>query len=402
MVLLPAAVFAVAGPEPGAYAAGLLVAAVASAAVYVVLFRRALPGTGWWAAPAAAAAVLLTRVPLTEFDNRRFTVLAYPAVALLFWPRPAAGGPAPWWQWALAGALPLLHPALLVASVVWIVAEGLRAVRTRALSAPGLAAAAAGVAACAAWYLDPDTVSTQFLPHLRSRPFSPFGGWKQPVSPVFAIPSQVTLAAVPALAALGALARPWRTYEAVFRVYALLAVGLGLDALGYMGYLPYLLVGLAPAVVRLAADGRTTPWLARAAVAAAAVNLVVDVKLGAGMPRRPVTAAEARDFLRAHTRPGDVIVVGPPFVLTAADPAGLGDREVRHVVPVALYLADFDERRFLAGVRRDATVYVGHPAYFDGVMRDFKPTSAPVFENARRTVVPFRGDDVLVARPGGD
>src|SRR5262249_17015078 len=128
------------------------------------------------------------------------------------------------------------------------------------------------------------------------------------------------------------------------------------------------------------------------------VEAAVAIKLGNNDLRRPITARESREFLRAYTLPGDVLVVGPPFVLAAADPDGIDARNIRYVVPLALYLSEFTEEDFLRDVRQNSTVYVGYPEYYSGVLRDYKSESSPIFSNARFVLTDFRGDQVLIAR----
>jgi hypothetical protein len=387
------------GVSSSSYAVAVATAGGIAAVVFLGLLRRAVPGVGWWVIILAVGGFLLTLVYLSEFHNHRLAVLAYPAVGLLFWPRASAVNAAPWWQWTLAGFLPLIHPALLIGSIVWILAEIRVAARLRIVSAIGLTGFLAGVGACAIWYLDPNTFSTQFLPHLRSRTFTPFSGWGQPASWKYALPSQVALATVLVMAALAVTTASGSGYRGCGRVLGVLTLVLALDAIGYMNFLPFYVIGLAPVVIHLLSG---TKWQFRFVVGLAGlalVHLAVAVKLDPWSVRRPVTADEARGFLLEHTGPGDVIVVGPPFVFAASGSAAVEGRGIPYVVPVALYLDGFDEDGYLAAIRSSATVYVGYPEYFAGVMRDYKPTSNPIFPDGLQRMVDFRGDQVLVARP---
>src|SRR5262249_55372356 len=126
----------------------------------------------------------------------------------------------------------------------------------------------------------------------------------------------------------------------------------------------------------------------------------VAVKLDPLSPGPPVTAGETRELLQTVTQPGDVIIVGPPFVLAVADSQPLSDREVRYVVPMPVYLDKFDEAAFLK-MLRGGTVYVGAPEYFTGVMKDFRPASPPIFPDGKIETIPFHGGEIWVVRPRG-
>jgi hypothetical protein len=392
----PVPFFAAAGIDHTAYLVGVVAGVFVVSAAFLFLVRRAAPGVEWWVSGLVVAAFLLTRVALSESSNQRYTVVAYAAVACLFFPS-REPGPAAWWRWALAGVLPLVHPALLIGSVVWVTAEAVAVARLRSVSRAGLAAFLVGVGLCALWYLDPEPLRTQFLPHLRSRGFEPFSGWDQPASRVASAPSWAVMAVIVVAVAVWVVAGPRGRVTGGGRVPVVLGVALALDSGGYMFYLSYFVLGLGPAVLRMWSGTAAQRPLVAVLAALGVANLLVEAKLGGfGWPRPPAPAGELEAFVREHTRPGDTIILGPPFTFQVLTP--WADRRAPYVVPMPLYLADFDRDEYLR-LLRGGTVYVGFPEYFEGVQRHYRPTSPPVFEHAVLTTVEFRGRPVLIARP---
>lgn len=346
---------------------------------------------------------MTVNVYLSEAVNHRFTILCPPAIAILYYPTTRRNDRPPWYQWAVAGTLPLLHPAILPASVVFVLAEFSRAARKRRSPVTLISAFlfVMGVGASGIWYLDPEGLQTQFLPHLSSRDFNPFSGWAQPCTWKYSLPSQLTMLLVP----LGLVVAMRSAFKGddnsdLYRALAVAAVAIGLDAFGRMFYLSYYLVGLGPASLAFLARSRFAISFARLWCFLAILQIVIALKLVSPNLRTPISRSELREFLLAHTKPGDVIVVGPPFILSAAsDPNPGGDRRIAHVVPMPLYLDGFDVNAWLNDIRTDATVYVGEPAYFNSVQLYYRQTSPPIFPDVKREISNYHGLEVLIARP---
>jgi hypothetical protein len=391
----PAPWFAVFGISQWTYLLGGIVAALVGAVTFIALVRIAVGPRRWAVILLISTAFLMTRIYLSELYNQRYTVVAYAAVAALYFPTAQRGSVAVW-KWALAGSLPLIHPALLVGSVVWVVAELGATARSRLANAIGLVLFALGVAACAVWYLDPEPLRTQFLPHLASRAFSPFSGWEQPASRILSLPSQTAMAMTLAAVCVWGLSRPRTAVPGAWRIVVLLAIVVLMDAFGYMFYLSYYLIGLGPAALKLLTGLRVQNWTIAALALLGVVNLAVSAKLDRPLiPDLPISQAELDGFIMDHTRPGDVIVLGPPFIFQTLTP--WTDRQTPYVVPMPLYLNDFDQNKYLA-LLRQGSVYVGEPEYYTAVQRYFRGSSPPVFEQAEIAIVQFRERAVMIAR----
>ena len=350
---------------------------------FLILVRRALAGHGWLLAAGVTFALLTERQYLSELVNQRYTIVAYVAVAALYFPARRSGPHAPWWQWWLAGFLPLIHPCLLIGSVVWVLAEVATFIRERALTAGafGLVGFLLGVVLTYAWYLDP---------HLLCNPVPPAPDLSG-LRPVLRMGPAGELEVCPTepvdhgrgVACGRARVGSWpsrRTGAVSPRAGdRAVALVLALDARGNMAYLSYYLLGVAPAALACLAG---TPWQRRVALiwcGLAVLQCGTELKLNPPDPVRPITRSATRDFLVEHTRPGDLIVVGPPFTLAAAEPDLPNGRRIVYVVPMPLFLKDFDVDLFLADIRSRCTVYVGSPCYFAGVQKEYKRTSPRSF-----------------------
>jgi len=394
----PSIPFALFGVSHTTYLGGLLALAATSLTGLLALCRKAIGGASAVWLPAAIGVLLIRSVHSVELVNQRYSILAPLAVGLLFFPtrRERDGGRAAGWKWLLAGVLPLLHPALLPASFVWVLFEFAACLKSWSLPHWGSVALGVGVGCCAWWYLSPPGFRVQFLPHLYSREFVPFSGWDQAASWKYALPSQLTQGLIIAWAVV-ALPTSWRDSQRV-RVLACLAIALLLDASGRMVYLGYYVVGLAPAILAMHRDRGGSRWVAVCLGCLAVANVAVFAKLSTTPPRLPTSEATIEGFVMTHTRDGDRICLGPPFILLASKRRLAGERELPYVVPTALYLRHFDEQQFLHAIRTHCTCYVGDPAIYRAVQRYYKMESAPVFETADFVETVFEGQPILIAR----
>lgn len=380
----PLPFFALFGISHGSYLAGVTLLSLITGVGFAVVVRRLLKQP-WSLCFLLAMSFLSVRAYQTEFVNQRFTVIAPLAIALLFWPYERARA----WQWCLAGVMPLIHPALLPASVVWVLAESLSCYREWRRNTFGFVLFALGVAGCAAWYLEPHSFQTQFYPHLTSRNFSALSGWMQFATWKYALPSMAIMLAVIVSAAIAVKQR-----NVPRRVIVLLLVVLAMDFGGYMFYLAYFLVGLGPVCLNFAKSRNLIRLIAILGI----VNAIVFVKLLPNLPRLPTNQAAAEAFVVSHSRPGEAICLGPPFVLVAAKPMLADARRVEFVVPTALYLRDFDEPKFLDDIRARCTVYIGKREHYHAVQLYYKLSSPPVFLSAHIEELDFEGEIVIVAR----
>src|SRR5258708_950993 len=99
---------------------GLLCLGLLNLAIVMWAVRRVLRLHSWGLTALVALPFLLHRAALSEFYNQRYTALASGMLTLAFLPTTSRR---PWWQWLAAGLLPLVHPAMLPASILWLAAE---------------------------------------------------------------------------------------------------------------------------------------------------------------------------------------------------------------------------------------------------------------------------------------
>lgn len=386
------------------YIAGCVAQLFVSLLAFFLLNLKITGRQNWHRAVFLTIAFLSTRTYMCEFLNQRYSTFCYIMLALLFYPFRRTDEKAPAIQWIVAGMLPLLHPALLPASVVWVLGETLLMIIRRKwlISIGGLSGFLAGVASSSLWYLNPHGLRTQFLPHLQGRDFVPFSGWDMGLSRIFALPSQSThLLIVVINLTLAFLSIRFSTNRPEkIRLGVMTILVLALDASGRMFYLPYYLIGMAPAAISLVDHPLWRDRLIKALTLLGCAQLAVEYKMFDPTTHLPASRATARDFLVANTRPGDHIVVGPPFVLSAAsDPVLPENRTIEKVVPMPIYLKDFKQDQFLDEIRQNTTVYIGSPEYFRGVQLFYKPESPPIFENAEMRELSFQNQKILIARP---
>ena len=411
MGLGPLPFFLLFGVSRTSYLIGCWLGAVVTSIGVSRMIARA-PGVGSWTLGVVAAYALLgTRSFSGELVNQRYTPIAVLAIAFLFLPgvagqrRPGGG------RWLLAGALPLLHPALVLASAVWVFAELLRGVHrwrhgeVSLMSARHLTLFAIGFLACALWYLRPIPLTTQFLPQARES----FGrsGWIVYAPPLLrdvSLATYVTVIVLIILASVRAICHP-REDERFGRVGVLLSLVLALDLLRGFFYLPYYLLGLAPPALFALRAGLirrcVVPVLAGLSLLHAGVAWKLDPF------RLLLTNHQASlDYIVSQTQPGDRIVLGPPFVLPAAEPHWPGGRQVRYVVPMPYFLKSFELPRFLATIHTGSDIYVGEErSYYHADARHYFKLEAntvesgsPLFSSAVVRRDQFLGQQIVIAR----
>lgn len=392
----PLPFFAVGGVNHGSYLLGAFGLLLLSVAGFNLLTRLALPGKPV-AAAVYAAAIQLPFNFLSEFVNQRYTLIAALSVAALYFPVKRHRHTAPAWQWWLAGMLPLIHPALLIGSIIWGIAEGIQQLRAKRwpFSAVGGVGFLALVGLNAVWYLEPHGLKVHFLPHLAGRDFVPFSGWQQGIPGKYAMPSQLLLLSI-VFGFLYAILRRSVTGLPFGRCLMLLLVVIGLDFLGRMLYLNYFVIGIA-ASLPLFLGQRLNRWLVLGAALFVIAETVIVIKFHR-TPLGVMSNEAAEEFIEQHTRRGDRIVLGPPFVLNSTRTNWPGERSVEYVVPMPLFMKEFNPGQFVQTIRGSCTVYVGEPRYYDGVQLYYKFGGPTVFADANLEMVEFRGVQILVAR----
>jgi hypothetical protein len=386
--------------------AGVCVLGLAALAAFVLAIKRALGLDSWSLAVLLAYAFLGHRAVLSEFYNQRYSLAALPLMLAAFWPSAARWRP--WWQWLAAGCLPLVHPALFPALAVWcaVVAATLirdiRRVEAR-LAGPALFAACLGLAAL--WYGRPGPLQTQFLAHLRYGNYrtdgSLIGLLTMPASPVASIPSiagNVAFAALALLVLAGAMSRRWRGVVLPALPAALaIAAALWLDYRRGFRYLFVYVPTLAP--ILFTSLRSSPPWRAAAIVflgLLALANIGVSAKVERNRPNLAGTS-QATAFLVSHTRPGDRICAGFPFVLAAAQPSLPGGRRIVRLVPMPFMVDGFDEAAYRREIAALCNVYVGAPEWFRRPVA-VGTAGAPLFDAAEVEQFRFAGDEVIVVR----
>lgn len=386
------------------YMLGCLLQLLLCFSIFLCLNLKVTHRQNWPAAVALTVAWLTTRIYMGEFLNQRYSTISFAAIALLFFPFQRFNEKSPMLQWAVAGLLPLIHPALLPASVLWVAGEVAIALACRnwTFSTRSAIAFATGVLCSALWYLDLHGLKTQFLPHISSRTFVPFSGWNMFLSRAFALPSQMTFLMIILMILLAAASNATDIRDRISnaRLVLVCLLVLLLDARGRMPYLAYYLVGMAPAAFASLQKPRLQNRFSIAFAVLASLQVAVELRLYQPKTYWPLSRSAAYEFLVAHSRPGDKIVVGPPFILSAASDASLPDgRKITMVVPMPMYLKDFDVTFYLSQIRSAANVYIGKPEYFDGVQRYYKFQSPPIFKPSQSETIHFQGDPILIARP---
>jgi hypothetical protein len=389
---------------------GLVFLGLVNLAILTWAIRRVLRLRSWGLPALVALPFLLHRAALSEYYNQRYTTLACGLLTLAFLPTSRGR---PWWQWLAAGLLPLVHPAMLPASVLWLAAELLDrspwlrpSDGTRAPSIPwlGIAAYVGGMVLTAAWYGRLGPLREQFLPHLRFgnyRALSPLIGLLDiPAAPIPRLPSLALNFGIVGLALTlmaAGLSRSLRHRVGPVLLPALvIALILPYDALRGFRYYYFFLMGLGPCLLGVFASGRARRLVCGMAVLLALPNLAISAWLDLKRPDLTTTAQGSR-FVVEHTRPGDRIVLGPPFVLVSAPPTLPGDRTAPRVVPMDYYLDPFDPATFIRDIRAHCDVYIGEEEWF------YRPVwirdrGEPLFPRFDITTFDFRGQRVIVAR----
>jgi hypothetical protein len=386
--------------------AGIVVLGLVNWIVFSLICRRLFALRSITAAMLVAYAFLGTRgLVMSDLYNQKYSVVAYALLLVAFLPisdpRSACGRP--WWQWLTASLLPLLHIVIPPAAVIWLAAVVAtdRHVRGRSLVGPALYAA--GGIASVAWYFRPGPFLTQLWPHIA------FGGFREAgrfsglldvaASTIAAVPTWI-LAVATVVAAVIVLARATRPnarddIRSAAPAAALIAVIFVLDA--WRGYLDfgYFITGVGPIVFAAAAAHTRVRQLATAAlVAAGVINIGISTRLDR-LPPDWTTTSSTEQFLMAHTREGDTLVVGPPFVFAAS--AMPPERAIARIVPQPYFLETFDRDLWVRDLNTCCNVYVGDQDAYTLLTRP-GVAGDPIFPHAEVEHLDFHGQPVLIAR----
>lgn len=409
--------FTLLGTTRHADLSGVVTLAALHALIVIAIVRRALGLRRLAPAVFLGIPFLLHFQILGELTCQRYFVIGFGLMALAFLPVASAEtGRRPTWQWLLVGALPLVHPALGLAAVAWVAWEAGRWLAPRlfadrdtppALPWRGLAALAVAAGLAVAWYGRPEMLREQFLPHLRYGNFR--GGrhltglWSMSASALFAIPSRalnvglITLAVAVTTAGFRPSGR--RRMGLVLLPAVLISALLTIDALRGFNYFAYYLLG-AGANLLFALRDRRARGAAIVVLGVLAIGCLGTALRAASAPIQPYDTPETVAFLVEHTRPGDRIVLGPPFVLAATADLPEG-RAVLRVVPSPYFLADFDEARFRSDIAAATDVYLGEERWYNKQLGHHIPATVPhpIFgADASVTRLEFSGIPVVLAR----
>ncbi len=402
MVLGEIPAFLVAGIGRIQYLVPIVVLALGNLWAVATVCKRVLALRSVALSTLIAFAFLGTRgLATSDLYNQRYAVAAFGLMTLAFAPLTQSSDERPrWWQWLAAGLVPLFHPLLALASVAF----ALDAVRRRQVSRAGAVWFAGCFIAGAAWYGRVTAFTTQFFVHMRYGYFragTPFAGvLDAAASPLAAVPTELLTTAV-AIGAFLVVALATRSqefgkrYEALAVPAGLILVVVAADALRGFQYAGYYLIGLGPALLAAAV---TPPMVRQGATIGLTLVALANVGVAGTLDRSSpdwTTTRATRLFLMAHTRPGDRLVLGPPFVLVAS--TGIEGRQITRVVPQPYFLEPFDRAAFVQDIAGSADVYVGTPEWY------LRPvwTQAPIgglFETAETERLEFNGQPVVVIR----
>ena len=317
----------------------------------------------------------------------------------------------------LRGSLPLLHPALVPASALWLAVEvvlglpGTARPPTRRLGDGSPARSCSRRPGC--W--PPAGTAARGLeqpvPPPPPVPLRPDGrrltggsGLRGGLRTPFSIPTLTTTLLI-AVAALGLVVTALTGYRRrvpirVLIPAVLIAGVVAVNLLRGFAYWGFYLLGLGPCLL-FAFGGSPRPRRIALAVliVLAAAHSAVDLRLDRSTTARLAGQREAVAFLVGQSTPGETIVVGPPFLMASAPRTLPGGRRVLRVVPQPFYLLDFDRDRYRADITAHGDVH-WRPQWFTrttiggGLGRE----STPLFEGAEVRQARFFGEPVLVAR----
>jgi len=169
------------------------------------------------------------------------------------------------------------------------------------------------------------------------------------------------------------------------------------DATRSFLYAPYYYVGLGPILLGAWASRRARLALIAASVGLGLVNLAFSARVDLRSPHSRLDTPEALAFLLEHTRPGDRIVAGPPFILASARPELPGGRTIPRVVPQPYYLDPFEEPVYRREIRELTDVYIGTPEWYSRPVWT-EPAGDGLFPGAEVREFTLEGERIIVAR----
>lgn len=415
-------IFAVLGTSRFADLTGVICCGLFSLSVLIVLFRHLSNNqVGFLGAILAGFGLMGHRFVFAELYNQRYLLLAFGVLGLTFYPFQQANGKKwRYWQWGLAGSLTLVHPSNLPAQVLWVIQAVQTSRRDYAESPEERSflrlypceslALLAGLCLTLIWYARPEPLMNQFLPHVtygeksgNLRSSGRLGGMLGvPISTLYAIPSQLTSLFVVALAwVVGFRVVFQRDSEKTgvkIAAFTLAVVSL-LDLFKGFGYIIFYIVGLAPGIIAEIESLRWKKRVVSVLCVLGVLHLVVALKFDTDRPML-VDTPETIAFIEAHTRPGDTIVTGPPFVLASSFSHLNGNRRVLYVVPEPYWLSAFSQELFRQEISGNTTVYIGSETWYNKQVgqhiRQAEPT--PLYADGEMQKLNFYGVPVIVVR----
>ena len=219
------------------------------------------------------------------------------------------------------------------------------------------------------------------------------------VSRIMSMPSMllsiVTVAATADIVIRAIRGRPVRALAAVLMMLLMVF----LDVISHFRFMHNIMIGLMPCLLFDFAAGRRRVLV----VGVLSVLIVGHLAVSSRLEKpgvRWTTEAETLAFVLEHTRPGDRIVAGDPFLLLSAFPSLPGDRQIVRLVPQPFYLPDFDVAAYRREIRERANVYVGERAWFEqqAIFPLTPQKQVPIFPDAEIASFEFEDREVITAR----
>ena len=207
-------------------------------------------------------------------------------------------------------------------------------------------------------------------------------------------------AAIAAASVVGAwrlATKPDATPELRASAPAVALVVVFLVADGWRGFLDYGYFLFAAGPIVLSAIARST-LARRATVAGLATVGLANIGVSTRLDRKPpdwTTTAMTERFVADHTRAGDRVVLGPPFIFAAATLPP--SRTIARVVPQPYFLDTFDGAAWMRDLDACCDVYVGREEAFRRTVR-LQTVDRPLFASPSIDRLNFRGQPVIVAR----
>lgn len=397
------------------YLFGIMAIYSVNLVVFSVAFHKLLRIRSFTFSCLLVYTVLGNRIYMSSLYNQRYDLLVYSGLLLAFYPKSKPAR----WQWLIAGGLTLLHPSLLIASVIWLVWPLLRSIKKgpliRALGFDWIYYALS-LLFVFFWYGRWSKVQAQMLPYINSYasamqtksafmlglfpfPLEYLGGLS---SAIFLLGCAVSAVAIVCFMLVSKSGRQFLfKNESIFSGALAISVGLIIDTFKGFSYNDYLMISLAPIIIAFGSKFVGKKLIFYSLLILALSNLYSTQKLDF-LPPSYVKQKDIIDFVVKHTHPGDRIVLASPFVLAAPPHVLPENRKVVYVIPQPFCLEDFDFQLFRKQIRQETAVYLGAPEWYEEVVSQCTPfvkvSKEKLFESAHQETTLFGNQVVIVAR----